>query len=459
MYHPSGVEIGASSLDQDWLLPLVALLAALAGFLIASFVHSRRAPRGLEQVALEERPDTPREHGLRAQLGRLRTKDAASQVSLAKLDRFLSTLAHELRGPLAPLLVATDQLQTLSDASRVARKLAGIAHRQVVQLHRLVEDVCDMNRVNHGHLSIRLAPVELQDVLLEAAEAVEPLTELKGQHVEVRIDPGPFFVFGDSARLVQVMFNLLSNASRYSPEGASIGLGLTRSGDQAVLTVQDSGIGVSEDNLHHIFELFSQVAPLSEGSRDGFGIGLALVQELVGLHSGRVEASSDGLGRGSTFRVFLGLEPAAVRRAPLSKSSAPSIVPASYLSPANAPALVRSVVVDDEVDQARVLAAALEAVGVDVRLAHDGIEALSTIETFKPHVVFMDLALPRLSGQEVARRIRAERWGRSVRLVAVSGRGRLEDQVAALAGGFDAHLTKPVELDDLQRLVAAGARA
>jgi len=459
MYQPNGLDIGVATLDRAWILALVALVAALAGFLVARFARFRRAPRVLGQVAPEQRPDTPREHGLRAQLGQLRTKDAASQVSLAKLDRFLSTLAHELRGPLAPLLVATDQLQTLSDSSPVARKLAGIAHRQVVQLHRLVEDVCDMNRVSHGHLSIRLAPVDLQDVLLEAAEAVEPLTELKGQQVEVRIDTGPFFVFGDSARLVQVMFNLLSNASRYSPDGARIGLGLTRSGDQAVLTVQDPGIGVSEDNLHHIFELFSQVAPLSEGSREGFGIGLALVQELVGLHSGRVEASSEGLGRGSTFRVFLGLEPEMVRRAPLSKSSAPSILAAAYRPPADVPALVRSVVVDDEVDQARVLAAALESVGVEVRLAHDGIEALSTIETFKPHVVFMDLALPRLSGQEVARRIREQRWGRSVRLVAVSGRGRLEDQVAALAGGFDAHLTKPVELDDLQRLVTAGARA
>jgi signal transduction histidine kinase/CheY-like chemotaxis protein len=396
--------------------------------------------------------DTLREGALLEQLGKLLSKGEAAQVTSAKLDRFLSTLAHELRGPLASLLVATDQLEKVVGEEQPAHKLAGIAHRQVRHLRRLIEDVCDMNRVNHGRLSIRPASVDMKDIALEAAEAVEPLTEEKGQRLELQLDAEAFIVFGDSARLVQVTFNLLSNASRYSGEGATIVLALTRSAGHAVLTVRDSGIGISEGNLGGIFELFSQVAPLSIDSKDGFGLGLALVQELVGLHRGRVEAASPGLGHGSTFRVFLPLERLRSRGA--QAETAVRATPTAQTVPSVAAVVVRSVIVDDEVDYARSLAIALEADGVQVRLAHDGEEAFSTIEDFKPHVVFMDLTLPRMSGHELARKIRAQGWGRSVRLVAVSGHDRAADHQASLDEGFDAHLTKPVDLAVLRQMLS-----
>lgn len=453
MHQLGHLQLSAAAVRAGWDLGYVLVPALLVALVVALAVAWLRTRTELHTFVRAAAIDTARERLLLEQLGQLLSKGEAAQVTSAKLDRFLSTLAHELRGPLASLLVATDQLEKVVGMEQPAQKLTGIAHRQVRHLRRLVEDVCDMNRVNHGRLSIRSASVELKDIILEAAEAVEPLAEEKGQRLQLELDSAPFVVFGDSARLVQVTFNLLSNASRYSGEGATIVVGLTRSGAQAVLTVQDSGIGISEDNLGGIFELFSQVAPLSQDSKDGFGLGLALVQELVGLHRGRVEAASPGLGLGSTFRVFLPLERLGSRESKAEPAARPT--PTAQVAPLSAAVPVRSVIVDDEVDYARSLAIALEADGVQVRLAHDGVEAFSTIEAFKPHVVFLDLTLPRMSGQELARRIRAQGWGRSVRLVAVSGHGRTVDEHASREAGFDAHLTKPVELAVLRQLLSA----
>jgi signal transduction histidine kinase/CheY-like chemotaxis protein len=376
----------------------------------------------------------------------LRLRDEASQVMAKKMERFLATLAHELRGPLSPLLIATEQLCEPRTDERRSRQLAGIASRQVKQLQRLVDDLCDLNRVNHGHLSVRRSEIELARVIEQATEAVEPLVEAKGQRLSIRISDEAFPVSGDFARLVQVFFNLLTNASRYSDNGKAIGVDVARVGARVAVTVSDSGIGISRENLLNIFDLFRQVAPLSENSEEGFGVGLAVVQELVRLHDGRIEATSEGLGRGSSFRVLLPLMSVV-------STAVASGRPDSLLTSGGAQRdargelrVVRSVIVDDDADSAESLALALKEFGVDVRTAYDGLDGLSAVADFEPHVVFLDLSLPRMSGLEVARKIRTTDQGKALRLVALTGSGSASDRRECLESGFDAHLTKPLEL-------------
>jgi CheY-like chemotaxis protein/two-component sensor histidine kinase len=370
------------------------------------------------------------------------------------MERFLATLAHELRGPLAPLLIATEQLREPQTSEVRVRQLACIASRQVKQLERLIDDLFDLNRVHHGHLSVRLAALDLGTVIEQAAEAVEPLVSAKGQRLTTLVAPGPFPMVGDAPRLIQVLFNLLTNASRYSDHGAAISIEATRADGYAVVAVSDAGIGISKENLENIFEVFKQVAPLSEKSKDGFGVGLALVQELVRLHHGRVEAVSEGLGQGSTFRVLLPLAKTSVLPAvagQLGHVEAPWSAQQLVL-PVTRAWVARSVVVDDDADSAESLGLALNAIGVEVRLAYDGLEGLSAVEEFAPQVVFLDLSLPQLSGIEVARRIRTAEWGKAVRIVALTGNSSARERQACVESGFNAHLTKPIGLSDLRQV-------
>jgi signal transduction histidine kinase/CheY-like chemotaxis protein len=384
----------------------------------------------------------------------LRLRDKSSQMTAKKMELFLATLGHELRGPLNPLLLATEQLSEDRTSKERICQLAGIASRQVKQLERLIDDLCDLNRVHHGHLSIRVAPIDLADVINLAIEAVEPTIGVKLQRLAKKIEPGVFPVSGDSARLVQVFFNLLTNASRYSRQGASIGVEARRVGGQAIVSVSDSGIGISKENLENIFDLFKQVEPLSESSKDGFGVGLALVQQLVHLHGGRIEAVSEGLEKGSTFRILLPLTMVAddsTVQASLKKRRLTASEGACARMQAEA-TILRSVVVDDDADSADTLALALEAIGVNVRLAYDGAAGLSAVREFEPHVVFLDLSLPVMSGLEVARTIRGADWGKNVQLVALTGTSSAGSRQACVDSGFDIQLIKPLELSDLKQI-------
>jgi CheY-like chemotaxis protein len=368
------------------------------------------------------------------------------QESNQRKDEFLAALAHELRNPLAPIRHAVSMLQRPDfDAARLPHT-AALLERQVKQLVRLVDDLLDINRVSRGRILLRLSQVNLAEVASQAAETVVAMHPDRAADLEVVVPEAPIRLRADHARLLQVLGNLLSNAFKFSDTGSGVRLAVAQEGSHAVIRVRDQGIGIAPHELRRIFELFVQVDGSKERSPAGLGIGLALAQRLVHLHGGQLSAHSAGPGRGSEFIVHL----------PLTASAA-------ALEPAPAPAVradamtMRVLVVDDNVDAAESLAALLRLVGHRIELAHDGVDALERAEQWQPDAVLLDLGLPRLSGLEVSRRIREQPWGRGMRLVALTGWGQDLDRKRTREAGIDAHLVKPVELEDLLAALRADA--
>lgn len=396
-------------------------------------------------------------------LDRRRQEEEVRRAGVEK-DRFLATLSHELRGPLSPLKASASELENAVrdgsvDVKRVGRWV-GIARRQTLQLERLVEDLLDVNRISRGKLSVRQGEVELGVVIDQAIEAVLPLVSERKQRLSYRKADEQLRVLGDAARLIQVVYNLLSNAARYSQDGDEISLTVERVEASAVIEVIDHGIGIAPQNLGNIFRMFEQIEPESASSREGFGIGLALVEHLVALHGGLVGVKSEGLGRGSAFWVSFPLleadstSPIEGKASPRSSSDDSAFAgeeAGKEVASSDARArTLRALVVDDDVDSAESVGLALEAVGVEVRLAHDGLEALTALEEFAPGFIVVDLGLPKMSGLELARRIRDTARGKSARLVALTGRADEAARDESLAAGFDAHLAKPVDLAALR---------
>jgi CheY-like chemotaxis protein len=276
-------------------------------------------------------------------------------------------------------------------------------------------------------------------------EAVRPQIEAMGHSLDIHMPSEPIEVEGDVARLAQVFSNLINNAAKYTDPGGKISLTLERDGTDAVIRVRDSGIGLSPDQLTRVFEMFTQVDQSLERGQGGLGVGLPLARTFVELHHGRMEARSDGLGRGSEFIVRL---PA------LTPSSIPSSVPAPAITEErpSPPSSRRVLVADDNADAVMVLAAALEHAGHTVCTAHDGRTALDEAKTFRPDVAILDIGMPHINGYDVARRLR-EQFGSSLTLIALTGWGHLDDQRRAAEAGFNRHLTKPVEIRELFQLL------
>ena len=357
-------------------------------------------------------------------------------------DEFLATLAHELRNPLAPIRQAVALAKSpRAEADRRAWAL-DVIERQSSHMALLLEDLLDVSRISRGHLQLRMQPVRLQDVVASAVETAKPLFDRKRHRLEVSLPPQPVQLSADPLRLAQVLTNLLSNAAKYTNEGGHIELDAACEDARVVITVRDDGIGVAPEVQAQIFEMFSQVAPAVERSEGGLGIGLALSRGLVELHGGSIAVRSAGAGQGSEFIVAL---PRAVPQAP----------PQATGSPQAADAAPRSVLIaDDNPDGPESLAALLSMHGHQVHVAADGNEALAQAERVRPDVVLLDIGMPGLTGYEVATRIRAAEWGRSMMLIALTGWGQAEDQARALAAGFDHHMTKPLELERLLELLA-----
>lgn len=368
----------------------------------------------------------------------LEARQLAEEASRAK-DEFLAMLGHELRNPLAPILTALEIMQ-LRGEPHFARERA-IIERQASHLVRLVDDLLDVSRIARGKFELNRARVDLASVVEEALEQVSPLFERSKHQVELTLER-ELFVDGDAGRLAQVATNLLSNAAKYTPAGGRVWVEARRDGDEVVLTVVDEGVGMSTDLLPRVFDLFVQSTQSIDRSRGGLGLGLTIVSRLVELHGGSVSAQSAGPGEGSTFEVRL---PSAV---PL------QAVPSTQVGEAEAPrGSGRVLIVDDNVDAGDMLAIALQTLGFETRTAIDGPSALSLASTYRPHVGVLDIGLPVMDGYELAKRLRALPELEELRLVAVTGYGQPNHRDRALSEGFDAHLVKPVSLDELVALL------
>jgi signal transduction histidine kinase len=379
---------------------------------------------------------------IRTQLTLERAEEALRDADRRK-DEFLAMLAHELRNPLAPLRNALRMLRLQRGSDAEVQRLAELMDRQVNHLVCLVDDLLDLNRVSRGKLELRKGPVDLAGVLERCLERVRPQLEERQHVLAVATPEQPLPLEADPARLEQVFTNLLSNAGKYTPLGGHIGLSAAREGSEAVVRVRDNGIGIQPELLGRVFEMFQQADRVPGRVSEGLGLGLALVRRLVELHGGTVAAFSDGPGTGSEFVV----------RLPLAEQTKPALPRDTDRQPAGAgPARrpLRVLVVDDNVDGARSLAMLLGVLGHEVRIGHDGPQALEAAACFRPEVVLLDIGLPRgMDGYEVARRLRAQPGLEQTLLVALTGYGGEEDRARAGQAGFSAHFVKPVDLDVL----------
>ena len=368
-----------------------------------------------------------------------------TQLSKAdqRKDEFLATLAHELRNPLAPMRNVVEILRAKNYPDAELHWAQEVLDRQLDQMTHLVDDLLEISRITQDKLELRKEPLDLADAMLAAVESVGPLMRQFEHELIISLPPEPIRVEADPIRLTQMVLNLLNNAAKYTPTGGKIWLSAAREQAQAVLTIRDSGIGIATEHLASVFDMFSQLEPVLERSQGGLGVGLALVRGLAELHGGTVSASSAGLGQGSTFEI----------RLPLLESNA--IGPAIAARPQfNKSTGQRILVVDDNPDAVSTLAKLLQLHGHQVEEAPDGETGLLRAHEFNPHIIFLDIGLPGMNGYEVARRIRDEAWGKSMRLVALTGWGQHDDKLAASAAGFDHHLTKPIDFVILNEILA-----
>ena len=372
--------------------------------------------------------------------------EAADALRIAdrRKDEFLATLAHELRNPLAPLLSSAALLQRVASAEPQVVWARDVIERQVRHMSRLLDDLLDVSRITNSKLQLRRQRVTFASVIESAIETSRPLMERARHRFRAELPVGEVFLDGDPVRLAQVFANLLNNAARYTNEGGEIVLAAEYAEGRLSVSVRDNGIGIAPQDLPHVFDIFSQSAPALQRGQGGLGIGLFLVKSLVEMHGGCVTAESTGPGRGSVFRVSL---PASVQRQAAPGEERP------HAARHDASGL-RIVVADDNADAAESLAMLLRTAGHDVRVASDGEAAVATAQDFKPAVALLDIGMPKLNGYEAARRIRAQAWGKHMLLVAITGWGQQDDRRRAFDAGFDSHLTKPAQMEDVEVLLA-----
>jgi PAS domain S-box-containing protein len=374
------------------------------------------------------------------------TEAVAAETALLEADRrkdeFLATLAHELRNPLAPIVSALTLIARPDGAAEIPRLLPVIS-RQVNYMVRLVDDLLEISRITSGKVELRQKPIDLAIVLGNAIEASMEQIREKELELSVSITGTPLIVYGDMVRLEQVFANLLNNAARYTGRGGHIWLTACQEDNKAIVSVKDNGIGILPGMLPRLFDMFAQERRNGIGTQEGLGIGLNLVDRLVQMHGGSVEASSEGKDKGSEFMV----------RLPLSQNATEGKTVA--LEKASVPHELRVLVVDDNQDAAEVLCMLLQSMGVDVKAVDSGPAALAIIPDYLPNVILMDIGMPGMDGNEVARRIRAQPQFNNMKLIALTGWGQEKDRQLSHESGFDHHLTKPVNFKVLTELIAS----
>ncbi|HEY4012082.1 MAG TPA: ATP-binding protein [Polyangiaceae bacterium] len=369
---------------------------------------------------------------------------ARAEVALREADKqkddFLAMLGHELRNPLAPISTAVHLLK-LRGKEDVAREVS-VIERQSRHIERLVDDLLDVSRITRGKVSLSRDSVEVADLVAGAIELASPLIE-QGRHaLSVSVPQRGLVVDVDRGRMMQVFANLLTNAAKYTPAGGRISITAAREGAEIVISFEDTGTGISADLLPRVFDLFVQSRRTLDRSQGGLGLGLAIVKNLVAMHGGSVSAKSEGHGLGSTFTVRL--PDARIFPNPIEPEPPPTIA-------RRRPQGHRVLIVDDNVDGVGMIAQFLDMLGYRTATAHDGPDALRVAAEFSPQIALLDIGLPVMDGYELATRLR-EQWA-EVKLVAITGYGQESDRERAHRTGFDAHLTKPVNVDVLAKLV------
>ena len=369
---------------------------------------------------------------------------AAEAANRAK-DEFLAMLGHELRNPLAPIVLALELMR--------ARKVPGadreraIIERQVKHVVGLVDDLLDVSRITRGQVQLKRERVDIVDVVAKAVEMTEAMVSAKRQRIQVDV-PAGLVVSGDAARLVQVMINLLTNASKYTDAEGRIDIRAGIDGEQIEIVVRDTGRGISAETLPLVFDLFTQERQEIDRSEGGLGLGLAIVRSLVQAHGGSVHAASAGKGQGAEFRI---------RLAPENMLAPPARQPDTVVVSPSGSFRLRVLVVDDNRDAADLLAEFVSSLGHLIEVAGDGPTALQRVEAFRPEVVLLDLGLPGMNGFELAQRIRTLPDRPDIKLVAITGYGRAIDRQRSHEAGFDHHMVKPVSPDALADWLRAEA--
>ncbi|HEV7672221.1 MAG TPA: ATP-binding protein [Thermoanaerobaculia bacterium] len=380
--------------------------------------------------------------------GQMERKLQEQTVALAELhrrkDEFLAMLSHELRSPLAPIYNAVQLLRLQGTEDPLQHQARAIIERQVGQLTHLVDDLLEVSRITTGRIHLNRERLVLNGIVENAVETVRALIEQRRHRLEVSLSPNPIWLDADAARLEQVVVNLLTNAVKYTEDGGRISISVRQEGQEAILRVRDSGVGISPSLLPRIFDLFTQAERSLDRAQGGLGIGLSLVKQLVvDLHGGQVEVYSV-LGRGSEFVVKL----------PIVSTSLPPAPPGAKEAKSPSDSSRRILVVDDNADTAQTLGMLMKASGHDVRIAHDGPFALEEALRFQPDVVLLDLGLPGMNGHEVARRVRRQATLRGVVLIALTGYGDETNRRLSAESGFDHHLVKPADFAKVQEIIA-----
>jgi len=363
------------------------------------------------------------------------------EQSSRRMNEFLAMLAHELRNPLAPIRNAVTIMQLEPLSSPVLRNCRDVIDRQLTHVTRLVDDLLDVGRLSTGKITLRKELLRVPDIVARSIEIARPLITARRHAFEAQQPDEPLYVNGDATRLSQVLQNVLVNAAKYTPEGGRIRLRVEADDAFVHIVVSDNGRGIAPENLQKIFQLFMQAdSGTSAAAESGLGIGLTLARSLTEMHGGTIEASSPGLGQGSTFVVRLPL------------ASEVAVAEHEQAQEAAAGGL-RILVIDDNRDAADSATDVLRLLGNQVECAYDGESGIEAVKRFRPHMVLLDLAMPGMDGYEARSRLRSTPAGAGALLVAMTGFGNEEDKRRTRAAGFDAHLTKPVELDALVGLL------
>ncbi|HEX5070453.1 MAG TPA: ATP-binding protein [Vicinamibacterales bacterium] len=398
------------------------------------------------QTALRARE---RQYQIRGYLADRAEAEAALRLADQRKDEFLATLGHELRNPLTPLLMGLQLLKKSSGPAGADERVKAVMERQINHLVRLVDDLLEVSRITRGLIEAQREPMDLASALRYAIDTSRAMVEAAGHTLIVELPAEPITVAGDAVRLTQVFSNLIANAAKYTNSGGKIWVTLTRAGGRAIVSVRDNGIGIPAAHLRSVFDMFMQVDRKGRRAQGGLGIGLTLVRSLVEMHGGRVEARSDGPGTGSEFIVDL-------------PASAEAILPADAPQIGEPLPPRRILLVDDNQDALETLASLLAALGSTVTTATSGREALALLDQVQPDTVLLDIGMPEMDGHEVARRIRGNARHAGALLIALTGWGQDHDFALSSAAGFDHHLVKPLDLEQLRTILTEsppGARA
>lgn len=426
---------------------VAAMEAGAADYLDKGRLDAALLERAVRYALQQRRHEAELERRVEERTAELARATEALQEADRRKNDFLAMLAHELRNPLAPVRNAIQILKLKGPADPDLQWAREVIERQVQMMTRLVDDLLDVSRITRGKLKLHKESVDAATVVARAVEMVRPLADARKHELTVSLPEGPLWLEADPPRLAQVVANLLTNAAKYTDEGGQIWLTVEQQGDEAVVRVKDTGVGIAADLLPRVFEPFTQEERSLDRAQGGLGIGLTMARSLVELHGGSVQGYSEGLGKGSEFVVCLPL---------LKKATAPTAAKPKPGAARQVPAR-RILVVDDNRDSAESLALLLRFTGHEVQTAYEGEAALETARTQRPDVVLLDIGLPRMDGLEVAHRLRHDLALTDALLVALTGYGQEEDRRRSERAGFNAHLVKPVDLDALYELMVHAA--